>query len=126
MAECRPDSAVYQPHTDAPEEKHTCGFYLHYDIDRAVSISRMFHTTIPNRFDFVALVCAWGKVIHHETGCRSSEMEILALHDDPYRLKVKFKAKLTHLGKLMDVPLLARHEIIELAKESGVLIQERT
>lgn len=125
VAECRPDFDLYDPHNDAPEDKHTCGFYLHYDIDRAVAISRMFYTTHPDRFDFVALVCAWGKVIHHEIGCRSSEMEILALHDDPYKLKVKFKSKLTHLGELMDVPLLARDEIIELAKESGVLIHER-
>jgi hypothetical protein len=116
-ADCRPGYMGATVH-DRLDEKHTCGYYLFYDLDEAIKVARRFVTVRPVVSDFVALVAAWGSVVHHRLGLRSSQMEILAFHDGNYKLK----DDLEEVAALMDIPYLKRGELEELAKESGVML----
>jgi hypothetical protein len=71
----------------------------------------------PFFFDVIALVAAWGDVVHHKTGLRSSHMEIVALCQwfDPQ------DAKTQRLAEEMDVPFTDLNGLHALAKDMGVL-----
>lgn len=118
-ADCRPTVGGKCDH-DIPDERHSCGYYLYYDLDDAIADAKSFTTTRPIVSNFVAMVCAWGKVIHHDSGLRSSHMEIVALHDGPY----SFRDCLKDVASEMGIPCLGRDELYELAKETGVLVVE--
>jgi hypothetical protein len=113
-AYCWPDPTSSH---DAPVDDHACGYYLYYELDDAVTTASRFKTALPLLCEFVGLVAAWGAVVHHEKGLRSSDMEILAFHDGPYDLK----SKIEEVADEMGVPYLKTDDLLEFAKESGVL-----
>jgi hypothetical protein len=119
-ADCRPANMGVPEH-EVPDEKHTCGFYMYYEIGDAITNAHLFRTARPVVCEFVALVAAWGKVIHHQRGLRSSRMEVLAIHDGPY----DFKGKLKDVAELMGIPYLKTPEILGMAKESGAIVQRK-
>lgn len=118
-ADCRPALTGDRQHW-VPHDRHTCGFYLFYELQRAMH-DALEYKSVKNRvYDFVALVAAWGRVVHHERGCRASHMEILAVHNGPYH----FRDELESLAAAMDLPFLTTKELQQFAAESGVLLHE--
>jgi hypothetical protein len=109
VADCRvSDSAINPKPTHlVPADGHWCGFYMFCEIEAAVETALLTRHTNPHITDFVAMVAAWGDVVHHESGLRSSHMEIIALHNGPY----DFPRGRQELASEMGVPYLYAHEL---------------
>lgn len=86
-----------------PADGHWCGFYMYYELEDAQVNALMFHSTFLEVGVFVCMVAAWGDVVHHESGTRSSNMEIVAFHDGPY----DFPQGRQKLAEEMGVPYLS-------------------
>jgi hypothetical protein len=103
-----------------PHEEHSCGYYMCYRFQEATngtSAHNRIAATQGTGYDCIALVAAWGDVIHHEKGLRSSHMEIAAF----YRGGDNLSTEIEDLAELMGVPCLDLAGLDALAKDMGVL-----
>jgi hypothetical protein len=109
------------PATDdrVPHEDHSCGYYMHYAFQGAAKASTHngIHTAQGMGYHCIALVAAWGDVVHHKKGLRSSDMEVVGF----YRGGDDLSTEISALAEEMGLPCLDLAGLDALAKDMGVL-----
>lgn len=123
-ADCRvSDSSEIPPETHGvPRLDCTCGYYAYVDFRSADRCRKLFNGVVEMNFEFIVLVVGWGKTVTHEKGWRSAEMEVMAIHNGPYR----YRDSLESLARNLAIPYMTQNEMEDHARELGVVLTKDT
>ena len=99
---------------DAPHRDCNCGFAAYYALPE--------EPALPAPEAVWGAICAWGRVVEHETGFRAQYARPIALldHRHPRDLREKGR-RIENAADAYGVPLLARDELVAYARWHGEL-----